>query len=981
MSAPTPAVPVRVDVLGPLALHVDSAVVDVPGKRRRAVLATLALARGRVVTAERLVDTLWPDSPPEDAAQALYNHASRLRRHLGPAAGRLRRVGGGYVLDLADDELDATLARHLAARVDLASPEEAIVRAREAVALWRGPALQEFRHLPAMEVESVGLDELRLRLRDDLTEALVLLGDTGAAAEAASAATAQPLRERSALLLMRALASEGRSAEAMAAGAAYRQALAEETGLDPGPSLAALEQDIAKGGIATGPAPSGSFGPRPLARPSGPFVGRQQDREEIMRLLRDHRAVTVTGPGGVGKTRLALDVAAELSEDGGAPVRVVDLAAVEEASRVCQSVASTLGLRTAGDVAPGDVAAALGDNRLLLVLDNCEHVAQACRDLVTTLDARSPGVRVLATSRVTLHAPGEYVVRIQPLPVPTTTTGLDHAERQASVRAFVEHARRRHHEFRLDPDDLPPLMDVLRHLDGLPLAIELAAGQAAMMPIPAVRDRLGRALDLHTGASGPEDERQRTLRLTIQWSYALLGQAEQALLRSMAPFLGGVDLSGVETLAADVVPGTDPLPVLQRLVDASLVVVDPTLTRYRLLFTVRAFLLDELAGNGELLEAEERFLTWACDTAAELGDALFSPDEGAADRRLRAELANLRAARDLARRHDRLDACIDITVATTEASIWRDLRELWAWGLELADEPVLVGHPREVEVVAGAAESARLIGSFDRCTALAERALRIEPPPGDAARATARCWSALAAVAHFRGDFARASELWGRAGAAEDPRRYAGYLTSAALSAGYGGDASRAVMLLAQARDADALHPCASPRAFTDYVEGELVAVEDPAAAIPLYLSAIEGARTVGANFVDGVASVALASARTRTGEHAAAAEMFGHLLGYWSATGHGPQLWTTARNAVPLLLAHDRTREAALLLLHADRAPNAAAVNEQIARHSGRAFTSLDELLEPTRLDALRAEAATMTPGEVIELARTALARIATAG
>ena len=184
--------------------------------------------------------------------------------------------------------------------------------------------------------------------------------------------------------------------------------------------------------------------------------------------------MTVTGPGGVGKTRLALDVAAEVSEDGGAPVRVVDLAAVEEASRVCQSVASTLGLRTAGNVTPADVASAIGESRLLLVLDNCEHVAQACRDLVTTLDARSPRVRVLATSRVTLHAPGEYVVRIQPLPVPATTTDLAQAERQASVRAFVEHARRRHHEFRLEPDDLAPLMEVLRHLDGLPLAIELA---------------------------------------------------------------------------------------------------------------------------------------------------------------------------------------------------------------------------------------------------------------------------------------------------------------------------------------------------------------------------------------------------------------------------------------------------------------------------------------------------------------------------
>lgn len=980
MSATTTA-RVRVGVLGPLALEVDDVVVEVPGRRRRAVLATLALADGRVVGTERIIDILWPDDPPEDAVQALYSHIHRLRRHLGPASGKLRRSGGGYVLDLDEAELDAARARRLAARMEGGAAEEVASRAREALALWRGSALVEFRDLPALEAEAAGLDELRLRLRDELTGALVLLGDPAAVSEATSAASAEPLRERSALLLMRALAGEGRAADAMAAGAAYRRALVAETGLDPGPALAALEQEIANHEAAAR-TPTTFFTPRRPGRPSGPLVGRRQDREEIHRLLADYRVVTVTGPGGVGKTRLALDLAVDVSEGTGTdafPVAVVDLSVVEEAARVAQSVASTLGLRTAADVTPDEVAFAIGESPLLLVLDNCEHVADACRLLVARLDRHAPHVRVLATSRVTLHAPGEYVVRLQPLPVPGTTTDLANAERQASVRAFVEHARRHRSGYRLEADDVVPLVEVLRQLDGLPLAIELVAGQVALMPVAAVRDRLGRALDLHTGVAGPGDERQRTLRGTIGWSYALLGEPEQALLRSMAPYPGGVDLVTVESLALDAVPGHDPLHLLRRLVDASLVAVDQSLTRYRLLFTVRAFLLDELAQRDELAGAEDRFLRWAVETARGIGSDVFGPHEAVADRRLRTELDNLRAARDLARRRGDLETRLDITLAVDQASIWRDVRELWAWCLELAEDPAIVGHPREAEVLAGASDAARLTGDFDLCVAVAERALSTGADPEVAPRLAARAWSGLAAVAHFRGDFARAAELWARAGSVEDPHRQIGYHASSALAAAYGGDLDGARVAIARSWAVHEGHPCTSPRAFAEYVEGEMVAAADPVAAMASYTRAIEDARSVGANFVDGVASVALASVRTRTGDHAGAAELFGHLLDYWSSTGHQPQLWTTARNAVPLLVAHGSTREAALLLLQADRAPRAASVNEQIARHSGRAYTSIDDLVEPGTLEELRAEEDHLTAGDVIALAQTALARIAT--
>ena len=851
-----------VDVLGPLVLRVRGEEVPVPGARRRALLAVLALAGGRVVGTERLVEALWPDDPPENAAQALYNHVSRLRGHLGAESERLQRYGGGYRLNLEPDEVDAGAARRLAdtAAAPGTSSATKLAAARSAIGLWRGRALEEFRRWPALEPTAVALDELRLRLTDDLLDARLTLGEAGVSADAIAAATAAPLRERTILLLVRALAQEGRTAEAMAAAQDYRGRLAEETGLDPGPALAELEQQVAGGELGLAP---GTMDARPLgvvARPDGPLVGRQLDREEVRRLLGDNAAVTVTGPGGVGKTRLALEVAADISADlegdGTEEVVVVDLAAVDRPDRVCQAVASTLRLRTSGEVSAVDVAAVLAPRRLLLVLDNCEHVPDACRDLVSTLRRTAPGVRVLATSRTVLHVPGEHVVRLQPLPVPREPGDLDALTRQPAVRAFLEHARRRQPAYELTADDADDITDVLRRLDGLPLGIELAARQVAVMPLADVRQRLDRALDLAIAPGAVDDDRQRTLRATIDSSYRLLPDHERWLLRAMAPFPGGVDLATVEALARDGVGEGDPLDVLHRLVNASLVVADPGAGRYRLLFTVRAFLLDELRAQDELEEAERRFLDRCLTIAEEVGLGVVGPDEARADRRLRAELDNLRAARDTARAHGRDDVRVGITVHLSEAATWRDIRELWAWALELAVDPALDDHPDRAAVLGCAAEGARLLGDLDGASALAHESLAVAGPEADAAQVH-HAFLALGSVAHFRGDFVAAKEHWIRSGEGR-PLASGAWLASAALAAAYGGDRDEARRLLDRAHTAIVAARCESHAAFASYVEGEVRATERVEESVPYYEEAIEQARRCGVAFVAGVASVAL---------------------------------------------------------------------------------------------------------------------------
>ena len=958
----------QVGLLGTLTLHVDGQPVRVPGQRRRTLLAALAMASGRRLSTERLVDLTWPEDPPDDPVRALYNHISRLRGHLGPAGHRLTTHDGGYALDLDDDDVDVRQARSLADRLVGGTAAEVRLDALEALSLWRGPALQEFRSHADLAAAATFLDELQARLRDDLTAALLEIGDR-AVAEAQSAAAEQPLRERTALLLVRALAQDGRPAEAMDAAASYRRRLAEETGLDPGPALAALEEEVAAGRLAPVADRHGRGRMPALVRPEGPLVGRERDHDELRRLLDDHRVVTITGAGGVGKTRLALDVAADVADEQTIDAVVVDLAAVDHPARVAQAVGSTLLLRTSESVTAADIARALGDARLLLVLDNCEHVVEACRDLVDAIAARVPGVRTLATSRIVLHSRDEYVLRLQPLPVPTEGSARVDVDRQPSVRTFLEHARRSDRSFVLGPGDTAPLVEVLRRLDGLPLAIEIAAGQATTMPIATLRDRL--APDLDSRAARSDDTRQATLRTTIRWSYDMLTHSDRALLLAVAPFPGGIDLDTLEHLADEVTPGQDPLRLLRRLVDASLLDVEPDRSRYRLLFTVRTFLLDQLRTTGDIEAAEARFVRRARAIATEIGADLFGPAEAAADRRLRAELANLRAARDLARDIGEVDELVDITLALDQPSIWRDLRELWAWCLELADDPLVASHGRETEILGAAAEAARLTGAYDHSHDLARRGLASKDA---STRQRARCESALAGVALYRGDFTEAARGWLVAAKAEPGGCRAAYVASAALASTYGGEPATARELLDRATTLADETECVGNRAFARYVSGEVTAHQDQRAALPYYESAITEATSVGASFVAGVASVALASAQTMVGDRATAARAFAELLQTWHATGQTPQLWTTARNAAALLLAEGRVREAVLLTIHAERSPEAATVDERIAAHSSRAHVPLADLLEAKQLALLRQEAETMSVGDVLGSARLAL-------
>ncbi|MDD7940717.1 BTAD domain-containing putative transcriptional regulator [Actinomycetospora lutea] len=899
---------VGVDVLGPLRLTVDGAAVDVRGPKRRAVLAMLALAEGRPVTVEQLVDALWPDDPPESARATVHSHVSRLRADLGPAGGRcLTTADGGYRLRLAEGGLDLRRVRALR---DLAratdDPATAVGLLRDARAAWRGTALVDLADVPPLRAVAQAAHELWRDVTDRLVAALIAAGAAEQALEPAADAVADdPLREPAVLLLVRAQAATGQAPRALRTARGFRARLAEETGLDPSPALAALESEVAAGELVPVPAPRAPQEARPGLH------GRDVELAAAEQLLATERLVTVVGAGGVGKTRLAHELARR------APgTTTLLLAPVTDPAGVPHALAGALRLHTGtGDVLGACLDVLAGSPRLV-VLDNCEHLLDAVRGLAAALLEHCPGTTLLATSREPLGLAEEAVVRLAPLATPGAASPPEELPGVAAVAVFLDRARRVRPDLAFGPDELGDVAEIVRRLEGLPLAIELAAGRLPTFAPAALAARLDRSLDLL--GSRALHERHRTLRATVAWSYDLLSADEQRLFRTLAVFADGVDLTAVESTVAALGLRGDAGDLLARLVDASMVeaVPDPAgRTRYRILETLRAFGRDELVAAGEDAAADALLVTWAVELARWAQRTSRTADEAAVDRALRREQGNLRAAWRLARGRGDLDAAVAVIVLLVEAATWRDLEEIRGWATELLDDPALVGHPEEGQVWAAAAQDAYMRADAPRADRLAHAGL--ERPSGVEGRRFNR--SVLAQVALTLGDWeaAVAHDVAARE-LATGPVPQPGV---GALGALYAGDPARARELVARlpAGDVPTLLGLAA------YVTAEIDSVEDRVdAAEDGYTTAIAHARAVGSTFLEAIAAVGLASLRSRVGHLGAALRGYREVIDHWAEGGNWGHQWVTLRNLAVLLRTLDDHATADLLDAAADRAPDA---------------------------------------------------------
>jgi predicted ATPase/DNA-binding SARP family transcriptional activator len=617
-------------VLGPVEVVVDGRVRSLPGGGERELLALLALSAGRVVAVPALVDALWGEALPANPGNALQVRVSKLRRALAAAAGApsapvLTRPPG-YLLDVDRQHVDALRFADQVAAARVASdadPASAARRYREALAAWRGPALAEFAAAWARG-EAARLTELQLAAREELIDLELAAGrHAEVLGELAQLAAAHPLRERLHARLMLALYRAGRQADALAAYQRARGVLDAELGLEPGAELRELQEAIlqqhpdlqapARAQTASVPAVTPPAAPTtPPTRRLPPrltsFLGRETDLHRVGQLLQTARLVTVTGPGGVGKTSLALEAARAAAERFGDGVGVVRLAGVSDPAQVAAAALATLEIRdVATATAEDQLLGHLRDRAVLLVLDNCEHLADACAMLAERLMESCPAVRLLATSREPLAARGEVQYAVDPLPVPAAAATAEELTAGAAAQLFLDRARGGLPDFTVRSEgDAAAIADICRHLDGIPLAIELAAARVAALPVGELAQRMGDRFALLTTGPRTAEARQRTLRATVDWSHQLLSDPERVLLRRLSVFRGSWTLDAMQAVAGDEPLETSALvDLLGRLVDRSLVVVDRTAPgrdehpRYHLLETIRQYAAERLADSGE----------------------------------------------------------------------------------------------------------------------------------------------------------------------------------------------------------------------------------------------------------------------------------------------------------------------------------------------------------------------------------------------
>ncbi|MFE1547450.1 BTAD domain-containing putative transcriptional regulator [Streptomyces sp. NPDC058718] len=659
----------RFAVLGETSVRTeDGRPVRVPELKVRALLAALLVDAGRPVSAYRLVDDLWGDEPPGSPLRALQAKVSQLRRALDEAEpggrGLVVTRAPGYLLDVAEGALDAHRFAALTARArDTAAPRARAELLGEALALWRGPAFADFAAEPFARAAADRLEEERLSVRETLAETRLELGEHDVlVGELTELVARHPLRERLRAVHLRALYRAGRQSEALAGYEELRALLADELGLDPSPELAALHtamlrQDAglslpapASPPVPSGPVAAGGPARSNLPVPLSGIVGRDEAVAEVTGLLRERRLVTLTGPGGVGKTRLAVEAARRVEEEFPDGVWLVEFAGA--GGELAEVAAAALelrddgvwGLRPDGERPPTTaerLAEVLRGRRTLLVLDNCEHVVDEAASLTELLLRAAPGLVVLTTSQEPLALAGETLWAVEPL------------DTDGAVALFTARAAASAPGLTLDAPAREAVRGICRRLDGIPLALELAATRVRALGVHGLLERLDDRFRLLDAGLRGAPARQQTLRAVIDWSWDLLSAPERTVLRRLAVHAEGCTLAAAERVCAgegDDVAAGDVLGLLVRLVDRSLVVaVDgPDGPRYRLLESVAAYCLERLRDAGETEAVRERHLTYYVRLAEEAGPALRGPEQRRRLAHLDAETPNLRAALDRA---------------------------------------------------------------------------------------------------------------------------------------------------------------------------------------------------------------------------------------------------------------------------------------------------------------------------------------------
>jgi predicted ATPase/DNA-binding SARP family transcriptional activator len=949
-------------LLGDVEACLDGRPLDTGHTRQRAVLAALLVDVGRPVPAEQLIDRVWADRPPYRARNALSAYVSRLRGVLTGADGvRITRGPGGYLLATDPLTVDLHLFRHLVSRARAADrPAEAAALFAQALDLWQGAPF------PAVDVPwfadvRTALEAERLAALLDRNDAALgagrhaeLLGEIGAAA------AAQPLDERLAGQLMLAQYRSGRQSDALSTYQRIRRRLVEELGSEPGPALRRVHQQILD---ADPGAPSvrrdtlrsrGNLERRPTR-----FLGRDDDVRRVADAVRDGPLVTLTGVGGVGKTRLAVETARRLGARFPDGAWLCELAPLSDGAAVGHAVAGALGVQQQQGLGIEQTITDYLEGRdLLLVLDNCEHVLDAAARVVDRVVRHCPSVVVLATSREPLGVEGERVLPVHPLP-------------EADAAAlFTDRARAHRPEFGLDPEVEDAVAEICRRLDGLPLAIELAAARIRAMSATELAHRLDSSRLRH--ATRGADPRHQSLVAAIDWSYRLLSEPERTLFTRLSLFAGGFDLEAAHGVCADQeTTEEDTLDLLVGLVDKSMVIArgGPGRSRYLVLETLRAYGREHLDQAGLTDRFARRHAAHFTALAERGARAVQGADERIWVERVLPDIDNLRAAFERAVADRDAGLALRLVTSLPELAHLRVGYESARWAeraLDLADP----GHPLFAAAVGAAARGAWNRGDFARARSLAARAEGRVP-----ARGTGRVaypGDVLADVALYEGDAASALRHYRaeveRARRDDDPIRlvwtlYYVAVCHAVLRAPEDGlpAAEEAV------RVAD---PTANPtaRSMARYALGLVLKKSDPNRALALFDEAGRLAASVRNFWWHGIALMESAATRAVHADPARACRDFLDVLDHWERVGDWSQQWIALRYAARLLARVDGAEDA--VTLHAALGAAGKPSPLDAARLAGLARDLGDE-----RYAAATAIGEQLSGSAVVAHARSALA------
>ncbi|MDZ7678038.1 MAG: BTAD domain-containing putative transcriptional regulator [Acidimicrobiales bacterium] len=929
---------IEVSVLGRVEAHVDGRRIEITSRTQRILLAALAHARGATVPTDRLIWFVWGDDPPDRARPSLKSHLSRLRRTLRDDVVVSRPPG--YVLTIDPEHLDLH-------RFEQGMYADSLPELDEALALWRGEPFGELGDHEHLAGEVARLTELHLAARVRRAE---LLADAGRHAEAISElrslAAERPLLERARVALVATLHRAGRQADAIAEADRYRAQVAD-VGLEPSSAFVATERAVFA--EPSPPPPTPAVRSTPPAR-VGSLVGRDDEIDHICGLLAERRLVTMVGPGGVGKTALAIEVTrrmVDLVPDG---VWIAELTEVEDDAGVLPTVVRAVGAPTTN---PMEVSLAgyLSGRDGLVVLDNTEHVTSTAGAIADRILAAAGGIRILTTSRRPLGLAGEVVVAVDPLTIDAALRLLEERCRDAGAT--------------IEPHQIDLATRICERLDRLPLAIEMAAARLRALSLEDLDRHLDQRLRLLRSG---RDGRHETLEDVVAWSSDLLDPDQRGLFEHLAVFAGPFDLD-----AAMAVHGSEHTAgLLADLVDRSLVQTrnDMGSVRYQMLETVRSFASERLEESPTRDATLDRFIRHHVALAEQVAEGLRGPDERRWTDLFDLSTPNFEVAHARALERGDIDAAVRIAAATYVLVYQRLRGDIGAWAEATLEPARRTDHPATATVLAICALDRINRGLHEEAAAL------LTDLPDDPVAAHAH--ETLGDLYTYQGELAAAVEHFALAAelalAGGDQTTAAHARMSQAVALGYAGHRDEALSKLRWARSTGERVGAGFVSAWCDYAEAELLVDMDPARSLELVDQAVAAADREGWRMLAGVGRLTASSLRARSAEPSDAIAGFDRLIRHWDRLGDTNHQWTTLRNLVELLVRLDDPERAAQVLGAVTNSPRPTFGLEE-ERMRGAEATIRATL--GTRADELVEQGAILDLDATIGLALEALAEL----